>query len=99
MCVFCVVGSERVEEGQVRSFMGHPKCRESFGFKEGKSYLIMGRSADLLRTDGRLQYILGEQTWIEYWPTSEEGQSSEFEDQYLGIQDLTQKLIYFGCLT
>uniref|UniRef100_A0A8B9JN47 Complement component c3a, duplicate 1 n=1 Tax=Astyanax mexicanus TaxID=7994 RepID=A0A8B9JN47_ASTMX len=88
-----------VEEGQVRSFMGHPKCRESFGFKEGKSYLIMGRSADLLRTDGRLQYILGEQTWIEYWPTSEEGQSSEFEDQYLGIQDLTQKLIYFGCLT
>uniref|UniRef100_A0A8B9R891 Complement component c3a, duplicate 1 n=1 Tax=Astyanax mexicanus TaxID=7994 RepID=A0A8B9R891_ASTMX len=92
MCVFCVVGSERVEEGQVRSFMGHPKCRESFGFKEGKSYLIMGRSRSV-------SYILGEQTWIEYWPTSEEGQSSEFEDQYLGIQDLTQKLIYFGCLT
>ncbi|KAF5897105.1 complement C3-like, partial [Clarias magur] len=37
---------------QVRSFMGHANCRESFGFKQGKSYLIMGRSIDLLRIDG-----------------------------------------------
>uniref|UniRef100_W5LK65 Complement C3a, tandem duplicate 2 n=1 Tax=Astyanax mexicanus TaxID=7994 RepID=W5LK65_ASTMX len=92
-------GSETGVEGQVRSFMGHSNCRESFGFEDGKSYLIMGRSADLPKIDKRLQYILGEQTWIEYWPTSEEGQSSEFEDQYLGIQDLTQKLINFGCPT
>uniref|UniRef100_A0A8B9JPJ0 NTR domain-containing protein n=1 Tax=Astyanax mexicanus TaxID=7994 RepID=A0A8B9JPJ0_ASTMX len=92
-------GSETGVEGQVRSFMGHSNCRESFGFEDGKSYLIMGRSADLPKIDKRLQYILGEQTWIEYWPTSEEGQTSEFEDQYLGIQDLTQKLTNFGCTT
>ncbi|XP_072513049.1 uncharacterized protein [Salminus brasiliensis] len=92
-------GTDTGVEGQVRSFMGHANCRESFGFEEGKFYLIMGRSADLPRKDGRLQYILGEQTWIEYWPTREEGQLKEFEDKYVGLQTLILNLITFGCTT
>ncbi|KAF4075460.1 hypothetical protein AMELA_G00234670 [Ameiurus melas] len=42
-------GSDPDVREKVRSFMGHANCRESFGFEEGKSYLIMGRSADLPR--------------------------------------------------
>lgn len=33
--------------------MGHANCRESFGFEEGKTYLIMGQSIDLPRIDGK----------------------------------------------
>ncbi|KAB5523713.1 hypothetical protein PHYPO_G00155670 [Pangasianodon hypophthalmus] len=92
-------GSDPDVREKKRSFMGHANCRESFGFKEGKSYLIMGRSADLPRIDGKLQYILGEQTWIEYWPTREEGQTSEYKDKYIGITSLAQTLTDFGCTT
>uniref|UniRef100_A0A4W4GVG5 Anaphylatoxin-like domain-containing protein n=1 Tax=Electrophorus electricus TaxID=8005 RepID=A0A4W4GVG5_ELEEL len=84
---------------ELRTFMGHANCQESYGFEEGKTYLIMGRSVDLPRVEGRLQYILGEQTWIEYWPTSEEGQTTKYRDRYTGIIGLSQTLSDFGCTT
>uniref|UniRef100_A0AAR2JVK6 Anaphylatoxin-like domain-containing protein n=1 Tax=Pygocentrus nattereri TaxID=42514 RepID=A0AAR2JVK6_PYGNA len=86
-----------LEQGQVRSFRGHTNCRESYGFVEGKVYLIMGQSRDLPKTDGRLQYVLDDQTWIEYWPTYEEGQTPEYRDKYVGITGLAQNLMKFGC--
>ncbi|KAF4075471.1 hypothetical protein AMELA_G00234820 [Ameiurus melas] len=45
----CAEGSDPDVRENVRSFMGHANCRESFGFEEGKSYLIMGLRADLPR--------------------------------------------------
>ncbi|XP_076845570.1 complement C3-like [Brachyhypopomus gauderio] len=92
-------GTDAGVEGQMRTFMGHANCQESFGFEKGKAYLIMGRSVDLPRVDGRLQYILGEQTWIEYWPTSEEGQTAKYKKKYAGISELSQTLSDFGCTT
>lgn len=47
----------------------------------------------------RLQYILGEQTWIEYWPTREEGQTDDYKEKYIGITSLAQTLTEFGCTT
>uniref|UniRef100_A0A3B4BVD7 Anaphylatoxin-like domain-containing protein n=1 Tax=Pygocentrus nattereri TaxID=42514 RepID=A0A3B4BVD7_PYGNA len=96
---FVCVGTDAGVEGQERSFMGHANCRESFSFEEGKIYLIMGRSVDLPRIGGRLLYILGEQTWIEYWPTSQEGQTAKYKEQYVGITGLAQTLLTFGCTT
>uniref|UniRef100_A0A3B4DIT8 Anaphylatoxin-like domain-containing protein n=1 Tax=Pygocentrus nattereri TaxID=42514 RepID=A0A3B4DIT8_PYGNA len=93
---FVCVGTDAGVEGQERSFMGHANCRESFSFEEGKIYLIMGRSVDLPRIGGRLLYILGEQTWIEYWPTSQEGQTAKYKEQYVGITGLAQTLLTFG---
>ncbi|KAF4075470.1 hypothetical protein AMELA_G00234810 [Ameiurus melas] len=93
----CAEGSDPDVRENVRSFMGHANCRESFGFEEGKSYLIMGLRADLPRIADKLQYILGEQTWIEYWPTREEGQTSVYRDKYIGINGLAQTLTEFGC--
>ncbi|KAL6481998.1 hypothetical protein MHYP_G00100780 [Metynnis hypsauchen] len=92
-------GTDAGVEGQERSFMGHANCRESFGIEKDKTYLIMGHSVDLPRIGGRLQYILGEQTWIEYWPTREEGQTQTYKQKYVGITALTQYLTTFGCTT
>ncbi|KAF5898396.1 complement C3-like, partial [Clarias magur] len=45
-------GSDSDVREKVRTFMGQTYCRESFGFEQGKSYLIMGQSIDLPRSNG-----------------------------------------------
>ncbi len=44
-----------------------------------------------------LQYIFGEQTWVEYWPTKEESQTPEHRDRYIGITVLENSLLKHGC--
>uniref|UniRef100_A0A673LBI7 Complement C3-like n=1 Tax=Sinocyclocheilus rhinocerous TaxID=307959 RepID=A0A673LBI7_9TELE len=92
-------GTDVDVEGKVRPFLARPSCRNHLGLVEGKSYLIMGRSVDLPELGGSLQYILGEQTWIEYWPTRAESQTPEHRQRYIGISDLQNSLLKEGCAT
>ncbi|XP_067296786.1 complement C3-like [Pseudorasbora parva] len=92
-------GTDDDAEGKVRPFLARPSCRVHLGLVEGKSYLIMGKSADLANLGGSLQYIFGEQTWVEYWPTPEESQTQEYRDRYIGITGLQNKLLTEGCDT
>ncbi|KAK7165647.1 hypothetical protein R3I93_005652 [Phoxinus phoxinus] len=92
-------GTDEDVEGRVRPFLGRPNCRDHLGLVEGKSYLIMGKSTDLPRLGGTLQYILGEHTWIEYWPTREESQTKKYKDQYIGISEVENSLLKEGCAT
>ncbi|XP_026067984.1 complement C3 [Carassius auratus] len=92
-------GTDVDVEGKVRPFLARPSCRKPLGLVEGKSYLIMGRSVDLPELGGSLQYIFGEQTWVEYWPTREESQIPEHKQRYLGISDLQDSLLTDGCAT
>uniref|UniRef100_A0A672K5S5 Complement C3-like n=1 Tax=Sinocyclocheilus grahami TaxID=75366 RepID=A0A672K5S5_SINGR len=81
-------GIDEEVEGKVRQFLARPVCREHLGFVKDKSYLIIGKSVDLPNLGGSLQYILGEQTWVEYWPTREESQTPEHRERYIGISEL-----------
>ncbi|KTF85523.1 hypothetical protein cypCar_00035448 [Cyprinus carpio] len=90
-------GTDEDAEGKVRQFLARPSCREYLGLVEGKSYLIMGRSDDLPELRGSLQYVFGEQTWVEYWPTREESQTREHRDQYISITELKNSLLRYGC--
>uniref|UniRef100_A0A8C1WW69 Complement C3-like n=1 Tax=Cyprinus carpio TaxID=7962 RepID=A0A8C1WW69_CYPCA len=92
-------GTDEDVEGTVRTFLARPSCREHLGLVKGKSYLIMGKSVDLPKLGGSLQYIMGEQTWVEYWPTREESQTREHRDRYIGISDLENSLRKEGCAT
>ncbi|XP_067258553.1 complement C3-like [Chanodichthys erythropterus] len=92
-------GTDEDVEGKVRPFLARPSCREDLGLVEGKSYLIMGKSTDLPKLGGSLQYIFGEQTWVEYWPTREESQNKKYRDQYIGISALENSLLKEGCAT
>ncbi|XP_067260268.1 complement C3-like [Chanodichthys erythropterus] len=76
---FRFVADEEVE-GKVRPFWARTSCRERLGLEQGKSYLIMGKSSDLSWLGGSLQYIFGERTWVEYWPTREESQTPQYRD-------------------
>ncbi|XP_052459373.1 complement C3 isoform X1 [Carassius gibelio] len=90
-------GIDKDAEGKVRPFLARPSCRGSLGLVKGKSYLIMGRSVDLPELGGSLQYIFGEQTWVEYWPTREESQTPEHRDRYIGITMFKNSLLSQGC--
>ncbi|XDV16114.1 hypothetical protein PO909_015956, partial [Leuciscus waleckii] len=89
-------GTDDDVEGRERQFLGRPSCRDHLGLVEGKSYLIMGKSKDLPRLGGTLQYVFGEHTWVEYWPTREESQTPQYRDQYIGISELQNSLLN-GC--
>ncbi|XP_052401150.1 complement C3 [Carassius gibelio] len=92
-------GSDPGVEGNVRSFLAHPSCRDFLKFEKGKTYLIMGQTKTLPRIGGKLRYQLGEDTWIEYWPTNNEGQTPKHREKYIGITSLANKLSQFGCST
>ncbi|XP_067296790.1 complement C3 [Pseudorasbora parva] len=92
-------GTDLDAEGNMRSFLAHPYCRDFLKFEKGKTYLIMGQTKTLPKIGGKLRYHLGEDTWIEYWPTAEEGQTAEHRNKYIGISSLADKLSRFGCST
>uniref|UniRef100_A0AAY4A9B7 Complement C3 n=1 Tax=Denticeps clupeoides TaxID=299321 RepID=A0AAY4A9B7_9TELE len=92
-------GTDFGVEGQTRMFVGHPYCRNALGLQVGKSFLVMGQSQDVIRVGNSLQYLMGHQTWIEYWPTQAEGQTPAFRDQYSSIEELAHNINNFGCST
>ncbi|XP_076583460.1 complement C3-like [Chaetodon auriga] len=86
-------------QGKLRTFLSYPHCRESLDLKTGKTYLIMGTSKDIHRDEqnGSYQYVLGERTWIEYWPTDAECQNDEYRPTCVGMEELVQQYALFGC--
>ena len=45
----------------------------------------------------RFQYVFGERTWIEYWPTEAECQTEEHRITCLGLEEMVQQYQLFGC--
>ncbi|XP_070831488.1 complement C3-like [Chaetodon trifascialis] len=86
-------------QGKLRVFLSYPHCREALDLIRGKTYLIMGTSKDIHRDEenGLHQYVLGERTWIEYWPTDAECQNDEYRPTCLGMEELVQQYALFGC--
>ncbi|XP_064179568.1 complement C3-like isoform X2 [Anguilla rostrata] len=90
-------GADPVVRGKNLTFAAHPQCRQAIGLKEGKTYLIMGKPDNLSKIGERMMYMLGEGTWIEYWPTEPECQQPAFRETCLGIVGDTADLLMFGC--
>ena len=87
-------------EGKLRNFLSFSHCRESLNLQKNKGYLIMGAAEDTLQdtsTDS-YEYLLGERTWIEYWPRGEECQMDEHRPACLGMEALVDKYESRGCI-
>merc|ERR1712002_751614 len=86
-------------QGKLRTFLSYPHCREALDLGTGKTFLIMGTSKDIHRDDQTqsYQYVLGERTWIEYWPTEAECQTDQHRPTCLGLEEMVQQYEYFGC--
>ncbi|KAE8300822.1 Complement C3 Complement C3 beta chain Complement C3 alpha chain [Larimichthys crocea] len=86
-------------EGQLRTFLSFPHCRVALDLVKGKNYLIMGTSKDIHRDDenNSFLYVLGETTWIEYWPTDAECQMKEHKETCEGLEQMQRKYEDKGC--
>ncbi|XP_061625502.1 complement C3-like isoform X1 [Phyllopteryx taeniolatus] len=86
-------------QGKLRTFLSYPHCRDALELDIGRSYLIMGSSKDIHRDDEKqtFHYILGEKTWIEYWPTPAQCQTPEHRPTCLGMELLIRKYEGFAC--
>ncbi|KAF3833602.1 hypothetical protein F7725_024806 [Dissostichus mawsoni] len=84
---------------KLRTFLSYLHCRESLDLVVGKTYLIMGSSDDIHRDDAHqtYQYVLGQRTWIEYWPIEAECQADEHRPTCLGMEEMFQHYQLFGC--
>ncbi|XP_031417935.1 complement C3-like [Clupea harengus] len=90
-------GTDRVTEEDLCQFLSLPQCREGLDLIEGRTYLIIGSLANLMRAHERYQYVLSKHTWIEYWPTDSEGKTPEFRSKYMAIQQFAEELRKIGC--
>ncbi|XP_072240559.1 complement C3-like [Leuresthes tenuis] len=82
---------------KLRRFISYQHCRKALDLTVTKTYLIMGSSSDIYKDDDSFQYLLGENTWVEYWPTIAECQTEEYRPTCLGIQNLERQIEVFGC--
>uniref|UniRef100_A0A8C4NSU3 Anaphylatoxin-like domain-containing protein n=1 Tax=Dicentrarchus labrax TaxID=13489 RepID=A0A8C4NSU3_DICLA len=72
--------------GKQRTFLSPMHCRQALDLREGKTYLIMGTSKDIKHDDqDQYLYVLGERTWIEYWPSEAECQTEEYGNTSLNF--------------
>uniref|UniRef100_A0A8C7YH45 NTR domain-containing protein n=1 Tax=Oryzias sinensis TaxID=183150 RepID=A0A8C7YH45_9TELE len=85
--------------GKLLPFLSYPYCRKALNLLKGKTYLVMGSSKDIQRDEKYQikQYILGERTWIEYWPTADECQGEEHRATCLGLEEMVEQYTMFAC--
>ncbi|XP_041838070.1 complement C3-like [Melanotaenia boesemani] len=93
------VGSkDQAPLGQLRTFLSYQHCREALDLRVGKDFLIMGSSSDIHKDENNAyQYVLGENSWIEYWPTRIECQMYQHRPTCVGMEELQDQIETFGC--
>uniref|UniRef100_A0A8C4BK21 NTR domain-containing protein n=1 Tax=Denticeps clupeoides TaxID=299321 RepID=A0A8C4BK21_9TELE len=69
-------GTDAEAYGEQRVFISRSACRSDLELEPGKTYLVMGEAESVKELKGSYHYVFGEHTWLEYWPTEEEGKSA-----------------------
>ncbi|XP_053572336.1 complement C3 isoform X2 [Bombina bombina] len=91
-------GTEEHPEGKKRNFISHKTCREALNLKIGQDYLIWGSSVDFLTEQSQYAYLIGRNTWIEWWPNESECQKLNNFQLCEDLSNLSESLTFFGCL-
>ncbi|KAM4676611.1 complement C3-like isoform 2-T2 [Discoglossus pictus] len=90
-------GTDEAPQGETRNFISHAKCRKALDLKVGRDYLIWGTTADLWRQPDGIAYILGKDTWVEWWPDHRACQEPENEQICDDFEEVSENLVLHGC--
>ncbi|XP_072104650.1 complement C3-like [Mobula birostris] len=90
-------GSDPVAEGEVRKLITHVNCDDKFCVELNKDYLIMGQSSDLWQEEDRINYLVGESTWMEKWPNDVECQERKYRQLCQDLESFSENLRFHGC--
>ncbi|XP_018421206.1 PREDICTED: complement C3 [Nanorana parkeri] len=91
------LGTDERVQGNQRNFISHIKCRKSLDLKQGREYLIWGIGGDLWDQPSGYSYIIGKDTWIEWWPNNRECQNRANEKLCDDFAILAENLEINGC--
>ncbi|XP_072255528.1 venom factor-like isoform X2 [Pyxicephalus adspersus] len=91
-------GTDENVLNQKRTFISHIKCRETLNFKKGLDYILYGTFNDVWKTEAnKYSYIIGSNSWVEWWPNKRECQSPEYEELCDSFETIAEELSLFGC--
>ncbi len=75
-----------------------------YGRKEGFFVVFFLSCYSITRTQcilqfafHRFEYVLGERTWVEYWPTDTQCQTDEYSPTCKGLEQLIYTYVNYGC--
>ncbi|OCT59414.1 A.superbus venom factor 1-like [Xenopus laevis] len=90
-------GTDEDIAGKTRNFISHIKCQKALAMQLNQDYLTWGVTGDLwLKPDG-YSYIIGKDTWIEWWPNERECQQRENQDICKDFEAVSDNLEIVGC--
>ncbi|KAM8972522.1 complement C3-like [Pelodytes ibericus] len=92
-------GTDLVKKGEKRHFISHQKCKDNLNLDIGKDYFIWGVSTDLWhhKSSSTYSYMIGKDTWVEWWPTDRECQTEAHRDHCDQYWLVSEQLYEFGC--
>ncbi|XP_018417486.1 PREDICTED: complement C3-like [Nanorana parkeri] len=90
-------GADEVSQGSKRHFLNHGKCQNSLRLEKGRDYFIWGKKEDLWGLPSVYSYIIGRDTWFEWFPNSNDCQKSEHTYLCEKAQQLEEDLDFNGC--
>ncbi|XP_059848367.1 complement C3-like [Hypanus sabinus] len=90
-------GSDPVAEEDTRKLIIHFSCDNTFHVELNKDYLIMGQSSDLWQEEDRVNYLVGESTWMEKWPNDAECQERKYRQLCQDLEFFSENLRFHGC--
>ncbi|XP_032906716.1 complement C3-like [Amblyraja radiata] len=90
-------GSDAVAQDDERELITHANCNDKFNVELNQDYLIMGRRSDLWFGAESVRYLIGENTWIERWPSNAECQEEMFRELCTNLRVFADDLGIFGC--
>ncbi|XP_063305708.1 complement C3 [Pelobates fuscus] len=90
-------GTDADTTDKERNFVSHKNCRAKLEMQRGRDYLIWGVTGDLWLQPSGYSYIIGKDTWIEWWPNEIECQNPENDDQCEAFFLVAEHLDLIGC--
>ncbi|XP_075062646.1 complement C3-like [Mixophyes fleayi] len=92
------LGTDEQALGNNRTFISHIKCREKLKFNKGHQYIVFGTTNDVWYTEEfGYTYIIGSDTWIEWWPNNRECQLPQHDQLCDTLSLVSLQLETIGC--
>lgn len=88
-------GDNQVGENSVRVFANRRQCKGQLEVES--QYLIMGKDGSTRDSEGRMQYLLESNTWVERNPSAEECTRSARRSACRGFNGFTREYKINGC--
>ncbi|KAM4749201.1 complement C3 [Rhinophrynus dorsalis] len=92
-------GTDQGSQGNTRNFISHRKCRAALNLVENRDYFIWGVTTDLWEQPSGYSYIIGKETWIEWWPSERECQDPQHRQVCDDFDTVSENLEIVGCPT